>query len=128
MAYMYIHVHVLCIMHIHCIYMYGQCTCRLVLKKEDLDDAFKDKKFPETSKVEILFENDREMGQGIHVHVHVYTCIYIYICGNTCTLVRTLRMCPPNSFNLHMHAYALYRSINCTLYIVHCISCIVHCR
>ena len=37
-------------------------TRRLVLKKEDLDDAFRDKKFPETAKVEMLFENDREKG------------------------------------------------------------------
>ena len=38
--------------------------CRLVLKKEDLDDAFRDKKFPENSKVEMLFENDGEISHG----------------------------------------------------------------
>ena len=37
-------------------------VCRLVLKKEDLDDAFKDKKFPESAKVEMLFERDGEKG------------------------------------------------------------------
>ena len=43
-----------------------QTHVRLVLKKEDLDDAFKDKKFPETSKVEMLFESERGMGGKGH--------------------------------------------------------------
>ena len=38
---------------------------RLVLKKEDLDDAFKDKKFPENSKVELLFERDTDRLHGL---------------------------------------------------------------
>jgi tensin len=37
-------------------------TLRLVLKKEDLDDAFNNKKFPEGAKVEMLFERDRQKG------------------------------------------------------------------
>ena len=50
--------------------------CRLVLKKDDLDDAFKDKRFPESAKVEMLFERDQEKGAFIAMHnVHVYTCI-----------------------------------------------------
>ena len=53
--------------------------CRLVLKKEDLDDAFRDKRFPESGKVEMLFEAGRETssarGQWNHtcVNMHVYT-------------------------------------------------------
>ena len=38
---------------------------RLVLKKDDLDDAFRDKKFPENSKVEMLFEKNN--GKKGHV-------------------------------------------------------------
>ena len=37
---------------------------RLVLKKDDLDDAFKDKKFPENAKVEMLFEGDQETARS----------------------------------------------------------------
>lgn len=45
---------------------------RLVLKKEDLDDAFKDKKFPDSAKVELLFERDRERTHGkLLFHVHI---------------------------------------------------------
>jgi protein-tyrosine phosphatase len=46
-------------------------TLRLVLKKEDLDDAFKDKKFPENSKVELLFERDTERLHGSKEDVDV---------------------------------------------------------
>jgi hypothetical protein len=35
-------------------------TLRLVFKKEDLDDAFKDKRFPESARVEMLFEADKD--------------------------------------------------------------------
>jgi hypothetical protein len=46
-------------------------TLRLVLKKEDLDDAFKDKKFPENSKVELLFERDTDRLHGSQEDVDV---------------------------------------------------------
>ena len=42
-----------------------------MLKKEDLDDAFKDKKFPENSKVELLFERDTERLHGMLLFVCV---------------------------------------------------------
>ena len=36
-----------------------------MLKKEDLDDAFKDKRFPDSAKVELLFESDEDVPHGI---------------------------------------------------------------
>ena len=65
--------------------------CRLVLKKDDLDDAFKDKRFPESAKVEMLFERDQEKGafiamHNVHVHVSVLcTNVHAYVyCTCTC--------------------------------------------
>ena len=40
---------------------------RLVLKKEDLDRAFKDKRYPDQAKVELLFEADRESNGNPHI-------------------------------------------------------------
>lgn len=49
---------------------------RLVLKKDDLDDAFKDKKFPESAKVEFLFGvncDSSSQGEGVFM-LRLLTC------------------------------------------------------
>ena len=53
--------------------------CRLVLKKEDLDDAFKDKRFPESGKVEMLFEAGRETSRARGQWNHNYVCKHVHL-------------------------------------------------
>ena len=57
--------------------------CRLVLKKDDLDDAFKDKRFPENAKVEILFDKDREIAFS---ECGMMSLGLFCSCRQTCTL------------------------------------------
>ena len=72
-----------------------------MLKKEDLDDAFKDKKFPENSKVELLFERDTDRLHGVLLTgffvgagLGKKTCMYTY---------------PPRiiAINFYKHIYVL---------------------
>ena len=60
-------------------FLYHLMLLRLVLKKEDLDDAFSNKKFPEGAKVEMLFERDRQKG-NIYCYLS-YTCMSICACA-----------------------------------------------
>ena len=63
-------------------------TNRLVLNKGDLDDAFKDKRIPESSKVEMLFgsNSDRYLGKySTWLHT-VATCFVSVSSSPSCSL------------------------------------------
>ena len=52
-----------------------------MLGKADLDDAYKDKRFPDGAKLEMLFEKKEKETQGTYVHLSqsVYTNLPAFI-------------------------------------------------
>ena len=69
-------------------------THRMVFQKQDLDDSFKDKRFPESTKVEFIFESwtpEGREGGGVSlsvqtVHVCAFFCVSfcMYVCVANC--------------------------------------------